>query len=99
MTISSLNNLVSDLNLAFEGCQADSWAQANLVSQVLPTPAQSGSPVLTDSCGSSPAGSVSYTDSVAPGAGSGGYLVTRTWQVVDSSGATNSCAQILALGQ
>lgn len=95
LTIAALSALVDNLNRSFDGCLASPWALAYL----LPpngTVASTGAATATDNCDAAPV--VSYSDAVTAGNCIGTYTVLRTWKAVDSCGNSNTCTQIIALG-
>ena len=56
----------------------------------------SGTATVTGSaCSTSPV--LTYCDSVASGACSGSYVITRTWVAVDAAGMSNSCSQLITI--
>ena len=58
-------------------------------------PTVAGQATATDNCDPNP--SVSFSDSVAPGACTGASIVTRTWTAMDATGNTTSDTQIITL--
>ena len=95
-TVSYLCGLVDNLNRCFQGCQLSYWGAGHLTApSPAPAPSQTGYPVVTDNCDSSP--TVTYSDSVASGSCPGSYIVTRTWTAVDSCGNTSTSNQTIAL--
>jgi uncharacterized repeat protein (TIGR01451 family) len=95
-TPSYLCTLCSNLNQCFEGCQVSGWCQSHLAPVYIPPPSQTGTATVSSSgCSASPV--LTYCDSVASGACTGGYVITRTWTAVDACGMSNSCEQLITI--
>jgi hypothetical protein len=96
-SVQYLCGLCSNLNQCFEGCQVSSWCSANLCSVYVPTPAQTGTPAVSDVCSPNP--TLTYHDAINAGSCDATYVISRTWMAVDSCGNSNTCVQAITVAQ
>jgi len=92
-----LCGLCSNLNQCFEGCQVSSWCSTNLCSVYIPTPAQTGTATVSDTCSPNP--TLTYCDNVSAGTCGGTYEISREWIAVDACGNSNTCTQLITVAQ
>jgi hypothetical protein len=99
MTISSLNDVIDNLNSSFDGCVSDAFASDFLNAPpstlVPPPPSQTGTATATDNCTANP--TITFSDVVTPGACPGSAVITRTWTAIDNCGNSAKCTQIITL--
>jgi len=98
-TITNLTVLCSNLNQSFECGVPSAWCQGHLIPPAITnvSPALTGYAMVVDKCTSTP--SLTYTDSITAGQCLGNYVIARTWTAVDECGNSNSCTQMIYVGQ
>jgi len=96
-TVQYLCGLCSNLNQSFKGCCVSGWCCTNLCSVFIPTPAQTGTPTVSDACSPNP--TLTYSDKVSPGSCAATYVISRQWVAVDACGSSNSCTQLITVAQ
>jgi len=90
-----LTTLCSNLNQCFEGCQPSSWCSTHLCSVYVPSPSQSGTATVTTGCTTNV--TVTYCDTIKPGACSASYVISREWIAVDVCNNSNTCTQLITI--
>jgi hypothetical protein len=96
-TVQYLCGLCSNLNQCFQGCQVSSWCSSNLCSVYIPSPAQTGTATVSDTCSPNP--KLTYSDSVSKESCGATYVISRQWSAVDACGNSNSCTQLITVAQ
>jgi hypothetical protein len=96
-TVQYLCGLCSNLNQGFQGCQVSGWCSTNLCSVYIPSPAQTGTATVSDTCSPNP--KLTYSDSVSKESCGATYLISRQWSAVDACGNSNSCTQLITVAQ
>ena len=97
-TFSLLNTLCYNVNHSFDCGKPSTWCKAHLCPppNLNIPPSQTGYATAKDNCDANP--TVTYTDSVTPGACTGTYIISRTWKAVDSCGNAATCTQTISIG-
>ncbi|HEX4121166.1 MAG TPA: SdrD B-like domain-containing protein, partial [Verrucomicrobiae bacterium] len=96
-SVQYLCGLCSNLNNCFRGCQPSSWCSSNLTSVYIPPVSQTGTATVVGSCTPNP--TLTNYDTVVSAGCTGNYVIEREWVAVDACGNSNTCTQLITIGQ